>query len=129
MRSLEEVTLAAGEDHTGEVRQDGVERNRESQADGVLIDLFDGHRLATRREPAGDVRGDIGVEDHILPVEHNIIRVERIPITPLHAFTQEDRELRAVFVKLPTLAMLGTTVLPSRARLNSDLNVVKFEAG
>jgi hypothetical protein len=80
--------------------------------DRVLVDLL---HLGAHFLSLG-VRGEIAVvellaeglgDEHVLPIEEHVIRVEGFAVGPLHAFPEMDRELRVVSVDVDALGHIG----------------------
>ncbi len=79
----------------------------EREADRVGVERLERrpHAESVRRRTA--LRGDVAVHQMVVPVEHHVVRVERIAVGPFGALDQVHRELVAILGPLPALGEVG----------------------
>ena len=87
----------------GQVLDEHPERLVERHLEGVVIDLRGYAGNPVDQHAGRGARGEVGVQRHVLEVEHQVVGGERGAVAPLHSLAQVQREGHAVRADVPAL--------------------------
>ena len=84
-----------------------VVRLPEADAHGVVVQLFELHQLASPFEFLVDDRGQIGIQQHVLVPEDDVVGAEGVSVGPAHPSAQVKGEGAAAILDRPASGQVG----------------------